>query len=252
MNRQRVSETRGAAQRCSCTCERLETGDGLAAQQNPQEAALIGGYGRRRGCLHGEDYVVTESGRRRIDDLAIHDRQAKVLSRNDNGELQFSQIAFWIHSKPNDSVDYFEVETEHGQRISLTREHLIYRTNCISERQRSITAEHLQVGDCVFVIQDEELTQTRVKVITIKNKVGIYSPVTETGSIIVNDVLASCYTTIENESIQKLLFKYAIVLNKIIRMLLPRSIYELIFVPEEGSVPPAIISAFSIRKLILS
>ncbi|VDO96680.1 unnamed protein product [Soboliphyme baturini] len=108
---------------------------------------------------------------------------------------------------PNTTAEYLEIETEDGKQISLTAKHLIYRTNCKILRQRSVVAEQVMVGDCVLIVHDNQFKGSRVRKINRVQKTGIYSPVTETGSLVVNDVLASCYSTLENESIQKLLYK---------------------------------------------
>lgn len=70
----------------------------------------------------------------------------------------------------------------------------------------AIFASDLEVGDCVVVLYKGKYRQQKIETITRSVRTGIYSPLTNNGRIIVNDMLASCYSEIQQNTLQTTFF----------------------------------------------
>lgn len=69
-----------------------------------------------------------------------------------------------------------------------------------------VTAENVSLKNC-FLVGNENLTftKTRITKIEVVKEMGIYSPLTMSGNIFVNDIFASCYSNINIPQLHSLL-----------------------------------------------
>jgi len=132
----------------------------------------------------------------------------------------FSKFQSWIHYDPAQVAEFVDLTTESGHKLSLTENHLIYAVDCDGGSPRSpVMAGQLEVGKCVLVQgADGELMTTPVVSIEKTTKTGIYSPLTASGSIVVDGVLASCYSSVESEGLQKFMFSYISAIKDLLPM----------------------------------
>jgi len=193
------------------------------------------GKKKKKGCFHGDDLVQTkEYGTITISELATK-RDAHVLSRNDDDQLEYSPVRYWLHAQPEVSMKFHMLRTESGHRLAITSEHLIYETDCQGQG-RAIYAKNVQVGRCLYVKEGERLVESPIVEKGLEQKNGIYSPITTTGSIVVNDVLASVYNYYENESLQKWVYQYMIAYQDALAKWLPTSLYQAAFNNQNGAI----------------
>jgi len=191
--------------------------------------------GKKKACFHGDDTVQTqEYGTISISQLS-EKRDAHVLTRNDDGQLEYSPVRYWLHAQPGMSMKFYTLRTESGHRLALTGEHLIYETDCRGNGGSAIYAKKVQVGRCLFVNESGELKETRVVEKQEEKLIGIYSPITSTGSLVVNDVLASCYNYYENESLQKFVYQFVIGFQDALANWMPSSLYQAAFNDQNGA-----------------
>jgi hypothetical protein len=209
---------------------------------------------KKKGCFHGEDKVQTqEYGTITIQELSDK-RDAHVLTRNEQGALEYSPVRYWLHAQPSMSMKFVTLQTESGHGLSLTGEHLIYETDCRGGAGQAIYAKNVQVGRCLYVNQDGQLKETQVLEKGEKRMNGIYSPITATGSIVVNDVLASCYNYYENESLQKFVYQYMIGFQDTLANWLPTSVYQAAFNSQNGAsvqVPRLILNFLELSNVFV-
>jgi hypothetical protein len=221
-------------QKCCATCQNRQNetpGPATAAPNNNGP----GKGGKKKGCFHGNDMVQTkEYGTISISQLADK-RDAHVLTRNDDGQLEYSSVRYWLHAQPEKSMKFYTLSTESGHKLAITSEHLIYETDCQGNGGNAIYAKNVQVGRCLYVNENGQLRETRVVEKGQEKMNGIYSPITTTGSIVVNDVLASCYNYYENESLQKLVYQYVIGFQDMLANWLPSSLYQAAFNDQNGA-----------------
>jgi len=85
----------------------------------------------------------------------------------------------------------------------VTGEHSLFVRRCLSDEQNWTprTAQQVNVGDCVprYFSSDNEVIEEAVTKIRVFEAKGIRQPVTETGTIIVDDVVVSCYDRVVNQ-----------------------------------------------------
>jgi len=162
-----------------------------------------------------------------------------VLAFDAQNKPVFSPISYWMHAVPNDLVEFVNLELSTGQQLSVTQKHLIYRTPCDSPIPRvTVFAEKLQVGDCVLVQQSDNAELRPAKVVSVSHdmKIGYYSPITKEGTIIVNQVAASCYSYYEMHTGWMILSRYYEYVSYWMDTLLPTALARaFLSAPSEGS-----------------
>jgi hypothetical protein len=221
-----------AIKACCSTCSTRQN-ETPSPQNNPNKP---NGPKKKKGCFNGADSVQTrEYGTISMSELS-QKRDALVLTRNDDGQLEYSPVRYWLHSQPQTAMKFFTLRTESGHKLSITSEHLIYETDCRGGDGQAIYARNVQIGRCLYVNDEGKLKESRVVEKGQVKMNGIYSPITTTGSIVVNDVLASCYNYYENESLQKFVYQYVITFQDALQDWLPTSIYQAAFNSQNGAV----------------
>jgi len=217
---------------CCALCQNRQN-ETPAPSNNPNNNPA--GPKKKKACFQGNDMVHTkEYGTISMSRLA-EVRDAQVLTRNDDGQLEYSSVRYWLHSQPTLSAKFLTLRTESGHRLAITSEHLIYETDCRGNGGQAIYAKNVQVGHCLYVNQDGKLIESPVVEKGQEKMSGVYSPITTTGSIVVNDVLASCYNYYENESLQKFVYQFVIGFQDMLANWMPSSIYQAAFNNQNGA-----------------
>lgn len=221
-------------QKCCGTCQNRQNETPGPVTAGPNNGGK--GGGKKKGCFTGVDKVQTkEYGTITMSELASEKRDAHVLTRNDQGQLEYSPVRYWLHAQPEISMRFQVISTESGHRLPLTGDHLIYETDCRGQDGQAIYAKNVRIGRCLYVKNaDGQLVESRVTEKSQAKMNGIYAPITSTGSIVVNDVLASCYNNYENESLQKLVYQYVIGFQDILADWMPTSLYQAAFNNQNG------------------
>ncbi|XP_064472383.1 sonic hedgehog protein-like [Ornithodoros turicata] len=163
------------------------------------------GASRTGGCFHGEEQVVTRSGPKHLADLLLGE---EVLAVNDQDRLVFSEVILFLDRSPHEERLFYTIETESGRRLSLTPGHLLYYTPRQSVQPRATFAARVRAGG--FLLTDTNVSSAncanrlqldRVRGVRSRLAVGVYAPLTQEGSVLVNGVAASCYAAIDDHSL---------------------------------------------------
>uniref|UniRef100_A0A8D8T2N3 Hedgehog protein n=1 Tax=Cacopsylla melanoneura TaxID=428564 RepID=A0A8D8T2N3_9HEMI len=165
--------------------------------------------GKGAGCFTADSKVTLDNHKViNITDLNIGDR---VLTLNTvTGEMEYSEVLLFLHRDADLVHSFVEISTESGTTIKLTPSHLLLRWR----RQNSKTilndveytyAESVAVNDSILVHKDKAYVE-RVTSIRRVVHTGVYAPLTSSGTIVVDDVLASCYAVIDNQFLAHLSF----------------------------------------------
>jgi len=164
-------------------------------------------------CLWGSNMVHLSSGRqKKVSDVKVGD---SVLAVDRNGKLLFSQVIMQLHQSPEETIKFQVIRTKTGRNLTLSPKHLIYKAennrpnfdfdDSTSSQPRF--AMNIREGDFVFVFdQSSGMIMDEVVSNDIEIRKGTYSPLTSHGSIIVEDILASCYSDIEDHSLLHMAF----------------------------------------------
>ncbi|KAG9278398.1 tiggy-winkle hedgehog protein [Astyanax mexicanus] len=163
------------------------------------------------GCFPGWATVQLEDGGTKpVRDLRVGDR---VLAADEEGRAVFSDFIMFMDEAPRARRQFIVIETaEPVKRLVLTPAHLLFVRSSSSSSSSSSSlmsarfASRVQVGHEVFVtdgITEEGVGRVlqsarvvRVYSTELEHE-GAYAPVTVHGTVVVDQVLASCYTAVE-------------------------------------------------------
>ncbi|XP_062337276.1 tiggy-winkle hedgehog protein [Osmerus eperlanus] len=152
------------------------------------------------GCFPGFASVILEDGQRKmVKDLKVGDR---VLTADDEGNIVSSEFLMFIDRDPKTIREFYVFETEEPRStLRLTPAHLVFVTNNgTGSDTTAVFASNVTPGQKVLVVDDalEHLKAVTVQRIFVEEYEGSYAPVTSHGTIIIDQVLVSCYAVIED------------------------------------------------------
>ncbi|MCP9261304.1 Nematode cuticle collagen domain protein [Dirofilaria immitis] len=154
-------------------------------------------------CFSADTKVYTQNGEKIMKDVVVGDFVLVPVNKN---QLRYERIEMFYHREPETRAKFVTLETESGRNLKLTELHLLPLGDCKQMREmasKSKFAYKARVGDCVFTMTaNHKLQVDRIVKIGRQYLKGIYSPMTVEGSIVVNGVLASCFSQVENHFTQ--------------------------------------------------
>ena len=152
------------------------------------------------GCFPGQSLVTLETG----DQIPMEQLQEgdRVLSVDQHGQLEYSELLIFMDRHENKSSTFVSIETETGRTISLTSIHLIPVAESSDTLPEPTFAGRVEVGHFVSVRDTSGvLVMSQVTKVTVTRQKGVFAPLTRSGTIIVDDVVASCYGVIDSHTI---------------------------------------------------
>lgn len=174
------------------------------------------------GCFSGDAQVVLEGGvTKPMRDLRPGDRVLSSSATEGLGPFVYSPVLSFLDRRPNVTSVFYTIGTVAGNSITLTAAHLIYVTDCVWNDTygdlyldpaqevgfsrvrglRIVFASEVQPGQCVLTSGGKvgsQATFSPVTFVQAQRSTGLYAPLTEHGSIVVNGVLASCYAAVDS------------------------------------------------------
>mmetsp|Transcript_16882 Transcript_16882/g.24983 ORF Transcript_16882/g.24983 Transcript_16882/m.24983 type:complete len:574 (-) Transcript_16882:97-1818(-) len=137
-------------------------------------------------CFSPEnDVIVADKGRVPMNELKIGDMVQ-------TGGGKFSRIYSFGHYAPNSKSEYLQLHVENRNiPLEITKDHMVF-----VETRGTVPAFAVSVGDSLLVADSNV---AKVKKITTVNRVGAFAPFTESGTIVVNGVLASSYVSLQED-----------------------------------------------------
>jgi hypothetical protein len=116
-----------------------------------------------------------------------------VFDKNGTISSPILAILTHLHAQKIDFIDLYTPDTT----LRLTPTHFLLVRKHNQRRDTYARAQDVSVGDFVFISSSSNITPvhiTRIERRTIENE-DAYTPITLEGTIIVNDFVASCYST---------------------------------------------------------
>ena len=154
------------------------------------------------GCYPGDSLVRLADGRTStMDQLSVGDQ---VLAMDTQGQLTYSDVILKMHTDTQTPVTYYTIHTDSGRTLTVTPGHLVYVSESNDTKAPDATpifASRIAVGDYIFHGSDTSVTPLRVTKINAVVKRGAYAPLTAHGTIVVDDVITSCYAMIDNHAL---------------------------------------------------
>ncbi len=123
---------------------------------------------------------------------------AQVRVLNEENQLSYSPIIAFLHRDLDEHALYKRVRTKNSV-IELSQRHLIHQ-----RKDGFIWAEKLNKGDEILVLSSKYENETQweeIIDITDVYKQGLMAPLTEQGTIIINNVHASCYALVKSHKV---------------------------------------------------
>ena len=161
-----------------------------------------------------------------MSELRVGDEVLTVDS--ENNKTVFSPVIMMMDRDPNRTHEFFTLITRSGRQLTLTGSHLVYvkedgeNVSTLQEQvsfaRQVIPGQWLKVLDAKYgQVKFEQVVDVR-----IESKTGAFAPLTETGNLLVNQVLASCYANINDQWLAHASFLPVRISASLLR-LLPRS-----------------------------
>lgn len=153
------------------------------------------------GCFPASSTVSLQDGTRKaVKDLQPGDR---VLAADGRGNLLYTDFIMFIDRDSTTRRVFYVIETDAGQKIALTAAHLIFTGN--ATRMAAVFASRVRPGQQVLVSAadgpGQRLVTATVARIYTQEREGSFAPVTAQGTVVVDQVLASCYAVIEDHQL---------------------------------------------------
>lgn len=163
------------------------------------------------GCFRGSSMVILADGRTKpLEELQVGN---KVLAADRQGNLVPSDFLMFMDQDRQITREFHVLETdEPRRRLTLTPTHLVFVMNNNSTNSsdiRAVFASNVKLGQWLLAVGDDRsdhLIPTRVTKISVEHYEGSYAPVTCHGTIIIDQVLASCYAVVEDHDLAHWVF----------------------------------------------
>jgi len=141
-------------------------------------------------CFAKGSKVITDRGLISIEELQLGDKVETIH----NGNILMTKFLGWIHKEEYHTERFIKLKTESAQ-ITLSEKHVIFykpkgrKTDIMT----TTFADLVEEGDLLQVILNGEVHWEKVVKIDFETRKGTYAPLTAAGTILVDNVLASCY-----------------------------------------------------------
>ncbi|XP_043914740.1 tiggy-winkle hedgehog protein-like [Protopterus annectens] len=154
------------------------------------------------GCFSAKATVQLEDGSfKLIKDVGIKD---KVLAVDKRGKQLFSEIVLLMDVVPDYVGEFVAIEAG-GRHLHLTPAHLLFIAGSDSSSfdPVSIFAGQVKKGQYVHVVEPVNggVEKVRIERVCRVQDHGAYAPLTEEGTIVVDNILASCYAVFSNPKV---------------------------------------------------
>lgn len=179
------------------------------------------------GCFPGSASVSLQDGRKKmVKDLRVGD---KVLAADGDGKLVYTDFIMFIDKDVATRRMFYVIETKEPRRkLSLTAAHLIFITENSTHPQEAMVAtfaSEVKPGQKVFVMDEtnRQLRAVTVQRIYLEEHQGSFAPVTAEGTLVVDQVLASCYAVVEDHQLAHWAFAPVRFIHRLSSLLYPEN-----------------------------
>uniref|UniRef100_A0A7E5A0N1 HintN domain-containing protein n=1 Tax=Panagrellus redivivus TaxID=6233 RepID=A0A7E5A0N1_PANRE len=174
-------------------------------------------------CFAADTMVKTQKrGVIRIDELKV----GELVEFANGNTTSYDEVISFLHRLPETMATFVRLQLTDGTEIKLTPQHFIHKVNCANpsmETVQQVYAVEVAVGDCLLKKSaDSTFIATQVAVISTSEEKGAYSPMTASGTIVVNDVMASCHNVVRSETLSHTFFKAVLRFERAVRSFFAR------------------------------
>ena len=157
---------------------------------------------KHTGCFTAQSKVVLEDGRKiNMSQVMVGDM---VQSVDSTGNVVYSEVLMFMDREPEERMRFITITGDDGRQVTLTPSHLIYtgKPDCGNlECMEATYAGNVQTGHSIMVTRDGVTVSMTVASISVTKHTGVFAPLTRSGNIVVDSVMASCYAVIDSQTI---------------------------------------------------
>lgn len=165
------------------------------------------------GCFPGDSVVTTSFGEKKLmKDLRVGE---SVLALSDDGLLRLSKVLLFLDRSETALTKYVTLVTNTGKSITATPTHLVLRWEKPERSQirhaNPVYAKRVRINDTLLTVVGDNAGGRRLRterVVDVRHteKTGLYAPLTVDGTVVVDNVVASCYAVLDNQWLAHLAF----------------------------------------------
>ena len=157
-------------------------------------------------CFSKNTYVETQNrGQIKIDQLIEGD----YIKTYDHSlkEVVFSRFVDYLHFVKDVSTKYIKIKTETNNDLEASELHLIQRAKKQNANEfEFVFAKDLQLDDYLVKLDGKRIKLEKIVDIEVVEEKGAYAPLTEHGTLFVNDLLASSYANVYSHDLAQVFF----------------------------------------------
>ena len=149
-------------------------------------------------CFSNNTLVETLSnGFKRVSELNYGDMVKTVDTAT--GKVDYSKFIDYLHYDKSIKSEFITIETNNSY-LEISELHLIQR-KLEDNNHEFVYARDLKLDDEIFVVVNDQMTIEKITKLGRKQEIGAFAPLTESGTILVNNVLASCYANCQSHTL---------------------------------------------------
>jgi len=111
----------------------------------------------------------------------------------EGGKIVPTKVLGFLDKRINHKYDFIKLILDGEKSLHISQTHVMFIQGK-DGTMKSILAKDAKLGDLVFVKHFTDITLARIVDMTLEDKTGAYVPLTDAGTLLVDDVLVSCYT----------------------------------------------------------
>ncbi|KAM4698139.1 indian hedgehog protein [Rhinophrynus dorsalis] len=160
------------------------------------------------GCFPGWALATLETGEK----VPVSELRPglRVLAMDNNGHPTYSDFLNFLDQDPQAEHVFQVIETlDPPARLSLTPTHLIFAADNFSTPAsdfQAVFASRVRPGQYILVLGVPGLIPAKVISVSTQKDIGVYAPLTHHGTLVVDNVVVSCFAVVQKQRLAQLVF----------------------------------------------
>ncbi|XP_053554127.1 indian hedgehog protein isoform X1 [Bombina bombina] len=160
------------------------------------------------GCFPKGALATTESGEK----VPVSELRPgmRILAMDNNGHTTYSNFLTYLDQDPKADHMFQVIETlDPPRRLSLTPTHLIFVSENFTipaSNFQAAFASNVKPGQYILVSGVLGLLPAKVISVTTKIDTGVYAPLTQHGTLVVDEVVVSCFALVQKQKLAQMMF----------------------------------------------
>ena len=172
-------------------------------------------------CFPSTSLVNTfDAGEKPISCLKYGDMVQTVDTRTN--KIVYTKFITYLHRDDHALSEFIQIKTNKNKAIKMTDKHLIAKM-AGNQNIEYVFAQNLNVNDVLVSYDDDAENVVYEEIIEIKKYVeemGVYAPLTESGTLLVDNILVSCYANTNTQDWAHFAFKFYVHAKNVYEFLL--------------------------------